>query len=76
MFLLVERGAFTYEAAQGSNCVATTYTANQGFVDPGFGNVHQAAAGAEGAEIYAVYVLPPGSENHLIPTAPAEECMS
>jgi hypothetical protein len=67
VFVLIERGAFTYEYAQGSNCLSTTYTASQGFVDPGFGNVHQATAGPDGAEIYAVYVLPPGSENHLIP---------
>jgi len=76
VFVLIERGAFTYEYAQGSKCVATTYTANQGFVDRGFGHVHQASAGPNGAEIYAVYVLPPGSQNHLIPTAPAEACTS
>jgi hypothetical protein len=76
VFVLVERGAFTYEAAQGSKCVATTYTASQGFVDPGFGNVHQAKAGPDGAEIYAVYVFPPGSQNHLIPAPPAEACSS
>jgi quercetin dioxygenase-like cupin family protein len=76
VFVLVERGAFTYEFAQGSKCVATTYTAGQGFVDPGFGKVHQAAAGPGGAEIYAVYVLPPGSERHLIPTDPSPECAS
>jgi quercetin dioxygenase-like cupin family protein len=74
VFVLVERGAFTYEFAQGGKCVATTYTAGQGFVDPGFGKVHEASAGPEGAEIYAVYVLPPGSERHLIPTDPAPEC--
>lgn len=67
VFVLVERGAFTYEYAKGSNCISTTYTADQGFVDPGFGNVHQAKAGPQGAEIYAVYVLPPGSQRHLIP---------
>lgn len=75
VLVLIERGAFTYELAQGSKCVATTYTAGEGFVDPGFGTVHQATAGPEGAEIYAVYVLPPGSERHLIPTGPSAACL-
>jgi quercetin dioxygenase-like cupin family protein len=74
VFVLIERGAFTYEHAQGSKCVQTTYEAGTGFVDPGFGKVHQATAGPEGAEIYAVYVLPPGSANHLIPTAADPAC--
>jgi quercetin dioxygenase-like cupin family protein len=73
---LIERGSFTYEAAQGSKCVRTTYEAGEGFVDPGFGNVHQATAGPAGAEIYVIYVLPPGSANQLIPTAPDPACTS
>ncbi len=76
VFVLVERGAFTYERAQGSNCLQTTYQAGTGFVDPGFGKIHQANAGPGGAEIYAVYVLPPGSENQLIPTDPDPACTS
>jgi hypothetical protein len=76
VYVLIERGAFTYEAGQGSKCIRTTYEAGTGFVDPGFGNVHQAAAGPAGAEIYAVYVLPPGSANHLIPTPPDAACTS
>ncbi|HUH15386.1 MAG TPA: hypothetical protein VML35_05835 [Gaiellaceae bacterium] len=76
VFVLVERGAFTYEYPQGSRCIATTYTAGEGFVDPGFGQVHQATAGPEGAEIYAIYILPPGSERHLILTDPAPACTS
>jgi hypothetical protein len=31
--------------------------------------------GASGVDFYAVYVLPPGSENHLIPADPPEECI-
>lgn len=76
VFVLIERGAFTYEYAQGSRCIRTTYEANTGFVDPGFGNTHQATAGPAGAEIYALYVLPPGSANHLIPTDPDRACTS
>lgn len=74
VFVLIERGAFTYEYARGSKCVSETYEAGQGFVDPGFGSVHQATAGPAGAEIYAVYVLPPGSHHHLIRTDPAPAC--
>jgi quercetin dioxygenase-like cupin family protein len=76
VYVLVERGAFTYERAHGNTCLRTTYTAGAGFVDPGFGNVHQANAGPEGAEIYAVYVLPRGSASVLIPTDPSPVCTS
>lgn len=76
VFVLIERGAFTYEYAQGSACVSTTYAEGQGFVDPGFGQVHQATAGPAGAEIYAVYILPPGSDQHLIRTDPSTACTS
>lgn len=74
VFVLVEQGAFTYEHPQGRRCVTTTYTAGQGFVDPGFGQVHKATAGPDGAEIYAVYILPSGSQNLLISADPAEVC--
>jgi hypothetical protein len=76
VFVLIERGAFTYEYAQGSKCIRTTYEAGNGFVDPGFGHIHQATAGPAGAEIYGLYVLPPGSANHLIPAAPDPACAS
>lgn len=76
VFVLIEHGAFTYEHARGSKCESVTYEAGQGFVDPGFGSVHQATAGPAGAEIYAVYVLPPGSHHHLIRTDPAPACAS
>jgi quercetin dioxygenase-like cupin family protein len=75
VFVLIERGAFIYEHAQGSMCVRTTYEAGSGFVDPGFGKVHQAVAGPEGVDLYAVYILPPGSARHLIPTEPAAACI-
>jgi quercetin dioxygenase-like cupin family protein len=75
VFVLIERGEFVYEHAQGSKCIATTYAAGEGFVDPGFGKVHQATAGPEGAEVYAVYFLPPGSEQTLILTDPARACV-
>jgi hypothetical protein len=54
-----------------------TYEAGEGFFDRGGGHVHHAVAGPEGAEFYPVYVLPPGSETHIIPVATGpEECTS
>jgi hypothetical protein len=42
--------------------------------DPGFGHVHRAHGGPSGVDFYAVYILPPGSPNHLIAADPPEEC--
>jgi quercetin dioxygenase-like cupin family protein len=70
----VVRGALTYEDARGNKCRRTTYPAGEGFVDRGFGHVHRAIAGPEGADFYVVYVLPQGSEQHLIPAPAVAEC--
>lgn len=68
----VVRGRLVYEAAEGRTCGETTYGPGQGFVDPGFGNVHQAIAGQEGVDFYVTYLLPPGSATHVITaSAPA-----
>ena len=75
VFVEVVRGSVTYEDAAHGKCRRATYTAGEGFFDPGFGHVHRAFAGAHGADFYPVYVLPPGSENHLIPAAAPEECV-
>jgi quercetin dioxygenase-like cupin family protein len=69
-FVTVVRGALTYEDA----CRRVTYGPGHGFVDRGFGHVHRAIAGSDGADFYVVYVLPPGSETHVIPTNPPSEC--
>jgi quercetin dioxygenase-like cupin family protein len=75
VFVEVVKGSLTYEDAHHGKCRRLTYKAGEGFFDQGGGHVHHAVAGAEGAEFYPVYVLPPGSETHLIPvTAPPEEC--
>jgi quercetin dioxygenase-like cupin family protein len=72
----VVRGSITYEDVRHGKCQRTTYDAGEGFFDRGFGHVHRAIAGSEGADIYPVYVLPPGSETHLIPAPAPEECVS
>jgi hypothetical protein len=70
----VVRGALTYEDSAANKCRDVTYMAGQGFVDRGFGHVHRAIAGPEGTDFYVVYILPPGSETHVIPADPLPEC--
>lgn len=72
----VARGTLTYENAQANRCVQTTYSGGQGFVDRGFGHVHRAVAGSDGVDFYVTYLLPPGSENHVIGADPPTECDS
>jgi quercetin dioxygenase-like cupin family protein len=69
-FVNVVKGALTYEDA----CRRETYAAGRGFVDRGFGHVHRAIAGPTGADFYVVYVLPPGSETHVIATDAPSGC--
>jgi quercetin dioxygenase-like cupin family protein len=66
----VVRGALTYEDA----CKQVIYREGSGFVDSGFGHVHRAIAGEAGADFYVTYLLPHGSENHLIPMDPPRAC--
>ncbi|HEU5065056.1 MAG TPA: hypothetical protein VFT86_04105 [Gaiellaceae bacterium] len=74
VIVTIRSGSLTYQNAHHNRCFDRPYTAGRGFVDPGFGHVHRVIAGPSGAELYATFLLPPGSENHLI-TAPApEEC--
>jgi quercetin dioxygenase-like cupin family protein len=72
----VVKGSITYEDAEASGCVYTTYTAGEGFVDRGFGHVHSATAGADGVDFYVVYLLPPGSATHVIPASAPPACSS
>ena len=74
-FVTVVAGSLTYEDAKANRCRQASYDAGHGFVDRGFGHVHRAIAGPDGADFYVVYVLPPGSENHVIPTDAPAECL-
>lgn len=67
-------GSLTYEDAGPNACRQRIYAAGNGFVDPGFGHVHRAIAGAAGVDFYVTYVLPAGSPSHLIPATAPEEC--
>jgi hypothetical protein len=75
VFVEVVKGSLIYEDAHHGKCRRLTYEAGEGFFDQGGGHVHRAVAGTAGADFYPVFVLPPGSETHIIPvtTAP-EEC--
>jgi quercetin dioxygenase-like cupin family protein len=70
----IVRGTLTYEDAAANKCRAVTYNAGSGFVDRGFGHVHRAVAGPEGADFYVVYVMPRGTTNPLIAAEPVGEC--
>lgn len=74
VIVTVVAGSFTFEDADHQDCRRVTYLAGEGFVDEGFGHVHRGVAGASGADLYAVYVLPVGSENHLISATAPSEC--
>jgi hypothetical protein len=75
VIVTVVKGSLTYEDAHAGECRRRTYEAGSGFVDPGYGHVHRAVAGASTLDFYAVYVLPPGTPNHLIPADAPEECV-
>ncbi|HEX2127299.1 MAG TPA: hypothetical protein VHF45_12160, partial [Thermoleophilaceae bacterium] len=72
----VVRGSITYEDVDRGKCQRTMYVAGEGFCDRGFGHVHRAIAGPEGADFYPVYIHPSGSETHLIPATAPAECTS
>jgi quercetin dioxygenase-like cupin family protein len=74
VFGMVVSGSLTYEDTADNTCRDRTYTAGHGFVDPGFGHVHRAIAGPSGAEAYFIFILPPGSETHIISAPAPEEC--
>ena len=67
----VVKGSLTYEDEKANQCRQLAYAAGEGFVDRGFGHVHRAVAGSGGVDFYVTYILPPGTETHVIPVATA-----
>jgi quercetin dioxygenase-like cupin family protein len=63
-------GSLTYEDACGS----TPYGPGQGFLDRGFGHVHRAIAGPNGADFYVTYILPSGSAAHVVSANSPTSC--
>jgi quercetin dioxygenase-like cupin family protein len=74
VFGMVVSGSLTYEDTAHNTCRDHTYSQGHGFLDPGFGHVHRAIAGPSGAEAYFFFILPPGSETHIISAPAPEEC--
>ena len=74
VIVTIRSGSLTYQHAAHNECHDEPYSAGTGFVDPGFGHVHRVIAGPSGTELYATFLLPPGSETHLIPKPAPEEC--
>jgi quercetin dioxygenase-like cupin family protein len=71
----VVRGSFSYQDAHGKKrCRTKTYTAGHGFFDPGFGHVHRGIAGASGAHLYVVFLVPSGAPTQTIPKSPPAAC--
>jgi quercetin dioxygenase-like cupin family protein len=66
----VVKGELRYEDA----CRRATYGPGTGFVDAGFGHVHHAIAGSDGAEFYVTYLLPHGAPQHFIPAEGETRC--
>ena len=73
--VMVVSGSLTLQEPHGSHCRVSTTNAGEGFVNAG--GVHQATAGASGADTWAVYVLPPDTHavrdpiSGSLPTPPA-----
>jgi hypothetical protein len=70
----VVSGSLTYEDAFAGECREFFYPAGRGFMDRGFGHVHRAVAGDEGADFYIVYIHPRGAGATTIPASEPEEC--
>jgi hypothetical protein len=58
----VVAGTLIFEDAYKGECRQRTYEAGTGFVDPGFGHVHRAVGGPEGADFYGTFLLPRRAE--------------
>lgn len=68
-------GALTYQDAPRGVCRNRTFEAGEGFTDRGFGYVHRAIAGPEGADFYAVYLMPRGAATHITLADPLAACI-
>ncbi len=72
VFVTVAEGSLTLETAKQSSCLRRAIPAGSGFFDGG--DTHRVVAGAEGAAIYATYLLPKGSAHHITPLDMPDEC--
>ena len=61
ILVTIVRGTLTLYGGKDSSCTGRTYYAGSGFFDKGFGHVHAAVAGPDGADFYQIAILPPDS---------------
>ena len=62
LFVTVVTGTLTLYEAKDEKCKGTRYSAGSGFLEPGFGNVHDARnEGTVPVDIYISFLLPLGS---------------
>jgi quercetin dioxygenase-like cupin family protein len=62
VFVQVVSGTLTLYEQDDPTCSPTVIAAGNGFVEAGFGNVHDVRnEGATAVELYATYILPPGT---------------
>jgi hypothetical protein len=62
----VVSGTLIFEEARDGRCRQRRYDAGTGFVDRGFGHVHRAIGGPEGADFYATFLLPRWAETQTV----------
>lgn len=72
VFVTVAEGTLTLETAKESSCLRRVIPAGKGFFDGG--DTHRVVAGPEGAAVYATYLLPKGSTQHINPLERPAEC--
>ena len=70
--VMVVSGSQTLEEPQGSNCRTITANAGEGFVTTT--GVHQAVTGPQGADTWALYVLPPDATAVRTPAPTPNAC--
>jgi hypothetical protein len=69
-FVVVQKGSVRVEEAAGDRCRRRSYGQGRGFVDGAGRRVHRLVAGASGADLYEVYLLPRRTGPHSAPAQP------
>ena len=70
----VVTGTLIFEEAHDGRCRQREYDAGTGFIDRGFGHVHRAIGGPEGADFYATFLLPRRAETQTVLTDAPRPC--
>lgn len=75
-FVVVQRGSVRLDEATADGCRRRSYGQGRGFVDGAGRRVHRVVAGASGADIYEVYLLPRRTGPHQTAASPPGACAS